>query len=138
MRAAFFFLVGVSWSVLLAQAAGAPPSAREASPQVLESSDAGSSLQQLLDAIEATDRELTEARQQLKNASASDLPRVQARIQELGDRQEQILQEMERIVGPLPPKVVSDSPIPLEERLKDQEKRHETVLESDVERRLPR
>lgn len=110
-----------------------PPAAR------LGWAEEGLSLEQWILAIESIDRELAGAKKQLKEEkSALNRRKLQVHIDELQQKQERSLQELEQRIGPLPPAVRSERPIPLEQMIKAQERRHEKSLESDVERRLPR
>jgi len=96
------------------------------------------SLERRIAAIESIDKELAEAKKQLKEEkSALNRRQLQVHIEELQRKQEQSLQELEQIVGPLPPAVRSERSVPLEQLIKSQEKRQEKALETDVERRLP-
>ena len=97
----------------------------------------GLSLEQRISAVESIDRELAEAQKQLKEEkSALNRRKLQVYIQTLQQKQEKYLQELEQIVGPLPPAVRSERSVPLEQLIKSQEKRQEKALETDVERRL--
>ena len=100
----------------------------------------GSDLQQKIEQVEQIDRQLAEHTQQLKGAAnnAQERQRIRTRIQELQARQKKLLQEMERMVGPLPPSVGPEPTIPLEQQMESQRRRHETTLESDVSHRLKR
>ena len=101
-------------------------------------SETGSVLQQRIEAIEKLDGELAQVRAKLKALKKpADRRRLQARLQELESQQEKLIQELEQIVGPLPPAVRSEPPPASERQWKSHEQRHETTLESDVERRLP-
>lgn len=95
-------------------------------------------LAELIQQYERTEQELARARAEMKeNPSAAERNRLQSWIQELEAKQEQRAESIEKIIGPLPPKVTQDPLTPLEQQLKAQEQRHETTLESDVEKRLP-
>ena len=98
------------------------------------------SIGQRMDEIERLDREIAEGTGQLKKPTATPAARrqLQAHIRQLQTKQEQLLQELEKIVGPLPPAVRSEQTTALEQQLKSHERRHESTLESDVQRRLPR
>ncbi len=101
-------------------------------------SETSSLLEQRIEAIEKLDGELAQVRAKLKAAKKpTDRRRLKARFQELESEQEKLIQELEQIVGPLPPAVRPESPLPSERQWKSREQRHETILESDVERRLP-
>lgn len=83
------------------------------------------------------DGELARAREELKTASTvAELTRIQARIQGIAQDQKVLLKELEAMVGPGPAAVLPETPNPLEEQSKIQEKRLETTLESNVEQRL--
>jgi ribonuclease P protein component len=99
----------------------------------------GSVLERTIEQVEEVDRELAELTKQLKAIrSATERHRVQDQIRQLQSKQEQLIQELERMVGPLPPSVRSEPEIPLEQQMKARERRHETTLESDVGQRLKR
>jgi len=99
---------------------------------------AKSQLEQQLDELDAVDRQLAQAREQLASTKNRALRRqLQARIDALQTQQERLLLALEQVVGPLPPVVRPDPPLPLEEDLKAQQRHHEAILESDVQRRLP-
>jgi len=98
----------------------------------------GSALERRLDELDRLDEQLTEAKGQLQAATTRlARRRLQARIRELEAAQERLLNDLERLVGPLPPAVRAEAPLPLEQQRASQERRHETTLESDVDRRLP-
>lgn len=121
------FLLGT----FLALMAG-PLLAKELTPE------SGSLLEQRIEAIEKLDGELAQVRAELEALKKpTDRRRLKARLQELESQQEKLIQELEQIVGPLPPAVRPESPLPQEKQWKSREQRHETTLESDVERRLP-
>ena len=98
----------------------------------------GSALEQRLNELERLDEQLAEATRQLQAATTRPARRrLQARIHELEAAQERLLGDLERLVGPLPPAVRAEAPLPMEQQRASQERRHETTLESNVDRRLP-
>ena len=95
-------------------------------------------LEQRLDALEQLDEELAEAQRQLETSTTASARRqLKARIRELQATQDTLLDELEAIVGPLPPAVRHEPPTQLEQQLEAQQRHHEAILERDVERRLP-
>lgn len=99
---------------------------------------AKSHLEQQLDELGLVDRQLAQAREQLASTKNRALRRqLHARIDELQTQQDRLLLAIEQLVGPLPPVVRPDPPLPLEEDLKARQRHHEAILESDVQRRLP-
>lgn len=98
---------------------------------------AKSQLEQQLDELDLVDQQLAQAREQLASTKNRALRRqLQARIDDLQIQQERLLLAIEQVVGPLPPVVRPEPPLPLEEDLKAQQRHHEAILESDVQRRL--
>lgn len=96
------------------------------------------SLAQLIEAYEGSEKELADLEKRLKESrTTSDARRLQKRIQELKTEQDRMAEALEQKMGPLPPAIRPEKPIPLEQQMKSQEGRHESVLEKDVERRLP-
>ena len=95
-------------------------------------------LEQRLDALEQLDEELAEAQRQLETSTTTAARReLKARIRELQATQDTLFEELEAIVGPLPPAVRHEPPTQLEQQLEAQQRHYEAILESDVERRLP-
>lgn len=98
----------------------------------------GTSLSAAIEAVEETDAEIATLTEELKKVRTPlERRQLQAQIEELQQKQEDQLLELEKLIGPLPPTIPSEQPIPLEQELKAREKRHETTLESNVEKRLP-
>lgn len=96
------------------------------------------SLEKLILEYEAAEKELAQAREALKTApTASERRRIEAWIQRLQQRQQELVEELEKKVGPLPPAVRDQPVLPPEKRMESQRLRDEAVLEKDVERRLP-
>lgn len=94
------------------------------------------SLQRQIEAAEKLDGEIAQATEELKKApSPAERSRLEGKIRELQARQEILLDQLEEVVGPLPPRVRRESPIPLEQQLKGLERRHETTLDNDAQRR---
>ena len=122
----------ISWLIVVAVSRASLGFAEEPAPP-----QAKSHLEQQLDALDAVDRQLEEANAQLAAATDRATHRqLQARIDELQAQQERLLLAIEQVVGPLPPTVRPDPPLPLEDDLKAQQRHHEAILESDVQRRL--
>ncbi|MBI3333515.1 MAG: hypothetical protein HYZ93_05440 [Candidatus Omnitrophica bacterium] len=95
------------------------------------------SLQQRIDAIEKSDLELEKLTRELRSAKGpSERRRLEARIQKLKLEQEEMLRALEKILGPQPPAVPSEQPVPLEDQLKLRERRRDTTLDNNAERRL--
>ncbi|MBI3312481.1 MAG: hypothetical protein HYZ88_03035 [Candidatus Omnitrophica bacterium] len=94
------------------------------------------SLVELVEAYEKTEKELALLERDLKSSKGRQENRLlQGRIQQMKSLQDQRAAAIERMVGPLP--VVEPTlKNPLESQIEAQEKRHETVLEKDVEDRL--
>jgi len=94
-------------------------------------------LDALFASLAEADQELTEAEQQLAQASTTqDREQLQARIAELQRSRQQLIQEIERRL--LPSAEAEDAaPTLLEQELESRRLRHDATLESDVGRRLP-
>ena len=93
-------------------------------------------LEQQIQEIERIDQVLAGLTQEFKSTqSAPARQKIQEQIRQFQQKQEPLLLELEKTVGPLPPAVRPEKPIPLEQELKAQERRHETTLDSNVERR---
>lgn len=113
-----------------------PCSSADPPPSPVETSF---SLERLIQDYEAVERDLAKAREALKEAStASERRRIEAWIQELQRRQQELVDALERKAGPLPPAVRDQPALPPEKRLDSQRIRDEAVLEKDVDRRLSR
>jgi len=94
-------------------------------------------LEQQLDALDRVDAELAAAQQELKTAPPRPRRReLQARIDVLRADQERLVSAIERIVGPLPPRVQTDPPATVEKQLDTQQRHQDALLERNVEQRL--
>lgn len=108
---------------------GPPPSLAEADV----------SLERLIQDYESVEQDLSKAGEALKEATtASERRRIEARVQELQHRQQELIDALERKAGPSPPAVRDQPALPPERRLESQRVRDEAVLEKDVDRRLSR
>lgn len=120
----------LSLVLLVASSAGAELAGEPAPPK--------SQLEQQLDELDAVDQELAAIQQQLRSPTDAVLRRrLRARLRALRATQEQLLQAIEQVVGPLPPTARPDVRLPLEEQAKARQRHHEALLERDVQRRLP-
>ncbi len=96
------------------------------------------SLLELVEAYERSEQELVDIEKRLKEPPpAPEARRLQKRIEELKSEQGRLAEILERKMGPLPPAIRPEKPVPLEEEVKSREQRHESVLEKEIERRLP-
>jgi hypothetical protein len=97
-------------------------------------------LEQQLDELDRVDADLAAAEQELTTGPAPERRReLQARIIALRADQERLVNAIEAIVGPLPPRVAAGEPAAeaqAEAQLERQQRRHDALLERDVERRL--
>jgi hypothetical protein len=100
--------------------------------------DPAGALEAQLEALAHVDVELAQAQRELETAPESQREALRTRINDLKAGQAALLDELEALAGPLPPAVEPPPPNPLEEHLDAQLRRHDAILESDVDRRLPR
>lgn len=97
---------------------------------------AETTLLETIEAIEKTDAEIAALTKELKNVKTPAQRRqIQAQIEELQREQQKLLAQLEKFIGPLPPTVRKEEPIPLEEQLKARGQRHETTLDNKVDKR---
>lgn len=95
-------------------------------------------LEERLNALDQLDADLVEAREQLESATTgTERRRLKSRIRKLTFTQDDLLYELQAFVGPREIAIEHEPPIALEERIEAQQRRHEAVLERDVEQRLP-
>lgn len=93
-------------------------------------------LLETIEAIEKTDAEIAALTKELKSVKTPAQRRqIQAQIEELQREQQKLLAQLEKFIGPLPPTVRKEEPIPLEEQLKARGQRHETTLDNKVDKR---
>lgn len=91
------------------------------------------SLERDLDELDRVDRELSDTkRAYAQSRNASTRRQLRQRLEALRAQQERLLTEIERRVGPLPPAVRQDAPIPLEEQLQARQRQHEALLDDNV------
>lgn len=96
------------------------------------------SLAQVIQDYEQGEQLLAEERAKLKQSrTTQEKRRLEGNIQELERRQADRVKILEKWMGPLPPIVTPEVQVPLDRQIRSQEQRHETVLETDVERRRP-
>lgn len=133
LRRRFLCCLGLFFGVVspgAAQPEPAPPADSKAQREV-------TSLAALIEAYEKGEVELARAREELEAAEdPSQAGRIKEAIRKREVQQDRLFESIEKIVGPLPPKVAQEQPTSLERQLESQEQRHETILESDVEKRL--
>ncbi len=114
------------------------PVTRPPEPAAEAPAPAAGSLKQRLDQWAQVEDELAALQRALDTATAQEARRqLKTQISELQTTQEDLLQAIEQLVGPLPPAVRDEPPIALEEQLDAQLQHHEAILESDEESRLP-
>ena len=99
------------------------------------------SLAARVDEFERNEKELAAATASLAGGAggltAPERSRLARRVSQLQARQAVLLQELERLAGPLPPAVRRETPSPPEEQQESRRQRDDAILEKDVERRLP-
>lgn len=96
------------------------------------------SLARLVEEYERTEKTLAEVKGQLKRTLTTvQVRRLRAEIRRLEARLQELAETLQEMVEPPRPAVTTEAPVSLEQQLKSQEQRHETILESDVEQRLP-
>lgn len=107
-----------------------------AAPGLLRA-DESPSLEQQLDELDRVDAELAAAQQELKASPTRPRRReLRARIDVLRAEQERLVSAIERVVGPLPPRVQTDAPTTVEKQLETQQRHQDALLERNVEQRL--
>ena len=94
-------------------------------------------LAQVLDEFEHVEKELHMLEQRIPQAIPSERRRLEKQKTDLQQRQETLLDQMEKMVGPLPPAARSDRRRPVEEQLEQGQIRNDAIQERDVEKRLP-
>lgn len=99
----------------------------------------GNALAQKLEALDKVEAQLTETQQQLETAIAPRARRqLNARIHQLHEKQERLLDELEApLLGPRVPVTNQDPTTLLEEQLKRRQQHREVILENNVDSRLP-
>lgn len=127
-----WFLLLLAWVCLPVSGAA---SADASKPAVHEEVP---SLAQVIQDYEQGEQLLAEERAKLKQSRTTQEKRwLEGNIQELERRQTDRVKILEKWMGPLPPMVTPEVQVPLDRQIRSQEQRHETVLETDVERRRP-
>lgn len=119
---------------LLSVIASLPDSTYAEEPPPTKSSP----LQQQLEAFEQSEQQIKEIRISLKSASPRKRRReLKLRLRKLEAAQEQLLQEIDRLIGGLPPSVTHSPSIALEQNLEIRQRHQEAILDDNADRRLP-
>lgn len=108
-------------------------------PASAQPADESLPLSRVIEEYERNEVELSRLKGQLESApTTQEAARLRSRVGELEARQDELVRALEERVGPLPPAVRDEPPVPAEKRLDSQRVRDEAILDKDVERRLPR
>lgn len=98
---------------------------------------AGPSLQEQIQTYETLDPRIADLQQQLTKARGRTRRHLEDQLRQLQAEQDRAFEAIEQAVGPLPPAIRPELPVPLESALDARHRRDDAVLERDVDRRLP-
>lgn len=94
-------------------------------------------LAQVLDEFERVEKELYSIEQHFPQTTPAERLRLEKQKTDLQQQQDQLLDQLERLAGPLPPSLRPERLQPVEEQLEEDQIRLDAIQEKDVEKRLP-